>query len=274
MQQKTAARARTAITFAVTALIVVSEFAFLMMVNHLGDDVARRQTAQARVTGALETWQPGSDTTPVATAVRAFAATGAPEAARLQAATSTWTKFPTPTAEARLRAANLQRRERPAGRPPRGGAPHRADPRDPPARRLGRLVPLVPPAGTTPPAAAARRHRATGTRLQRATAAGPGAEQRRPRRRARAGRDRFLRQPVGLLRPGDLAGGADRLPLRRPAAARRRPAVHQAAGLVAGGRADRDAPDAARRRPRPDGRRHAEQPAGRRDDRRLGAHRP
>ena len=108
MQQKTATRARTAITFAVTALIVVSEFAFLMMVNHLGDGVARQQTAQARVSGALETWQPGSDTTPVTTAVRAFAASGAREAAPVQAAATTWTKFPTPTAEARLRAANLQ----------------------------------------------------------------------------------------------------------------------------------------------------------------------
>ena len=59
---------------------MLGEFGFLMSVYHLDDRVERQQYAQARVSGALATWQPGGDTAAVEEAVRALATTGAPGA--------------------------------------------------------------------------------------------------------------------------------------------------------------------------------------------------
>ncbi len=106
MEPSAGSRARMAITFVVTAIIVSSEFALLMVVNHLGDDVDRQQVAQAQVTGAVSTWQPGDDTASVERAVRAFDATGADEATSVRAATQVWAQRPSPSSFAQVRTAN------------------------------------------------------------------------------------------------------------------------------------------------------------------------
>src|SRR4051794_11932793 len=106
MEPSAGSRARMTITFVVTAIIVSSEFAFLMVVNHLGDDVDRQQVTQSQVTGALSTWRPGDDTAAVERAVRAFDATGADEATPVRAATQVWAQSPSLDSFAQVRSAN------------------------------------------------------------------------------------------------------------------------------------------------------------------------
>ncbi len=83
-------RARVPITILFTLVIVLGEFGFLQAVYHLDDHVGAQRVAQSRVSGALATWQTGSDPAPVEEAVRALATTDAPGAARLQGLTRTW----------------------------------------------------------------------------------------------------------------------------------------------------------------------------------------
>jgi diguanylate cyclase (GGDEF)-like protein/PAS domain S-box-containing protein len=90
MRPGTSSRARVPFTIVFTLLIVLGEFGFLQVVYHMDDHVDVQATAQARVAGALSTWQPGSDTSPVEEAVRALATTDVPGADRLQSLTRTW----------------------------------------------------------------------------------------------------------------------------------------------------------------------------------------
>ena len=106
MEPSAASRARMTITFVVTAIILVGEFAFLMVVNHLGDGVDDQLVAQAQVSGSLQSWQPGSDTGPVVRAVRSYSAQGGAESRPLLLATDAWASAPTPASFGRVQAAN------------------------------------------------------------------------------------------------------------------------------------------------------------------------
>ena len=89
MEPGTSQRARIPITILVTLLIVLGEFGFLQAVYHMDDHVDIQRAAQARVAGALETWQPGDDTGPVEEAVRGLGTldiSGAEEVQRLAGA--------------------------------------------------------------------------------------------------------------------------------------------------------------------------------------------
>ncbi len=99
-------RARGAVTILVTLVIVLGEFAFLMSVYHLDDHVEGQLVAQARVTGALETWQPGDDTAAVEEAVRSLATTAPAGVRRLETLTRSWAAAPDTTGLRRLRAAD------------------------------------------------------------------------------------------------------------------------------------------------------------------------
>ncbi len=94
MEPGTSSRARVPITILITCIIVLGEFGFLQGVLHLGDRVNSQRAAQARVAGALQTWQPGGDPAPVEEAVRALAATGSGGSVALQDATRTWAGNP------------------------------------------------------------------------------------------------------------------------------------------------------------------------------------
>jgi diguanylate cyclase (GGDEF)-like protein/PAS domain S-box-containing protein len=106
MDPSAGSRARMTITFLVTAIIVVSEFAFLMAVNHLGDGVDSQQVAQARVTGALQSWEQGAETGPVVRAVRGYSALGGSDARSLLLATNAWAQNPSPATLARVQTVN------------------------------------------------------------------------------------------------------------------------------------------------------------------------
>jgi hypothetical protein len=51
-------RVRAVATFALTALLLLGEFGFVMGVYHLDDDVAARQRAETRLSGTLTAWRP------------------------------------------------------------------------------------------------------------------------------------------------------------------------------------------------------------------------
>jgi diguanylate cyclase (GGDEF)-like protein/PAS domain S-box-containing protein len=106
MEPSTTSRARVSITLLVTLVVVLGEFGLLMAVYRLDDRVAAQRAAQARVSGALETWQPGADTAGVEQAVRALAASGTPGTRDLQALTRDWTVTRSPADLDRLAAAN------------------------------------------------------------------------------------------------------------------------------------------------------------------------
>jgi diguanylate cyclase (GGDEF)-like protein/PAS domain S-box-containing protein len=106
MEPSTSSRARISITFLVTMVIVLAEFGFLQAVYHLDDRVETQRAAQARVTGALETWQSGADTDPVEEAVRGLVATDTPGSAELQTLARTWAGSLEPADLARLQSAN------------------------------------------------------------------------------------------------------------------------------------------------------------------------
>ena len=99
-------RVRGAVTILVTLVIVLGEFAFLMSVYHLDDQVEGQLVAQARVTGALETWQPGADTAAVEEAVRSLATTAPAGVRRLETLTRSWAAAPDATGLRRVRAAD------------------------------------------------------------------------------------------------------------------------------------------------------------------------
>ena len=106
MEPGTSSRARVPITILFTLLIVLGEFGFLQAVYHLDDHVGTQRAAQARVSGALATWQAGSDTGPVEEAVRMLAATDTDGAGHLQDLTRTWATSLDATDLQTLRAAN------------------------------------------------------------------------------------------------------------------------------------------------------------------------
>ena len=111
MGPSVSSRARVAVTFLVTVVIVLSEFAFLLSVYHLDDHVSLQQAAQARVTGALQTWRPGDETAPVETAVRALRSSGTAGGPRLEALAHAWATSPDQADQAalsRLEAADEQ----------------------------------------------------------------------------------------------------------------------------------------------------------------------
>ena len=99
-------RVRGAVTILVTLGIVLGEFAFLMSVYHLDDQVESQLVAQARVTGALQTWQPGTDTAAVEEAVRSLATTAPAGVRRLETLTHAWAAAPDATGLRRVRAAD------------------------------------------------------------------------------------------------------------------------------------------------------------------------
>lgn len=90
MEPGTSSRARVPITILVTLVVVLGEFGFLKAVYHMDDHVDLQRAAQARVTGALDAWSPGTSTAPVEEAVRALGTTHAPGAAHLHELTRTW----------------------------------------------------------------------------------------------------------------------------------------------------------------------------------------
>ncbi|CAN5426261.1 hypothetical protein BH10ACT10_BH10ACT10_23640 [soil metagenome] len=90
METGASSRARVLITILFTLAIVLGEFGFLQAVYHLDDHVGAQSVAQSRVSGALSTWQSGSDPAPVEEAVRTLAATDVAGAGKLQELTRTW----------------------------------------------------------------------------------------------------------------------------------------------------------------------------------------
>jgi diguanylate cyclase (GGDEF)-like protein/PAS domain S-box-containing protein len=106
MEPSTSSRARVSITLLVTLVVVLAEFGLLMGVYHLDDHVDVQRAAQSRVAGALESWEPGDDTSVVEEAVRALAATDTPGARNLQTLVRTWAATQSRTDLFRLTSAN------------------------------------------------------------------------------------------------------------------------------------------------------------------------
>ena len=106
MEPGTSQRARIPITILVTLLIVLGEFGFLQAVYHMDDHVDIQRAAQARVAGALETWQPGDDTGPVEEAVRGLGTLDISGAEEVQRLAGAWASSLDPLDLRRLQKAN------------------------------------------------------------------------------------------------------------------------------------------------------------------------
>lgn len=75
----------------VALAFVVTEFVFLSWLFHLDDGADARDRAQARAAVALDVWEPGAPTAPVAEAVRSLSGSGIADADALDAALTDWT---------------------------------------------------------------------------------------------------------------------------------------------------------------------------------------
>lgn len=71
-------------------LVVLGEFLLLMSVYRLDDGIQVERSAQARLTGALDTWRPGDPTGPVTSAVRSLTATGSQGATGVAELAQSW----------------------------------------------------------------------------------------------------------------------------------------------------------------------------------------
>ena len=252
MDPSTSSRARVAITILVTLVIVLGEFGFLQA--RLPPRRPRRARSRPRTpgsSGALATWQTGSDTAPVEDAVRD------PRRDRRRRCRRAPAAHPRPgppslDADRPPEPAHRQRRPRPLDRR-RAATPSTVAS----ACILGSLLVLVSIGWFVWFRRLVRRHREraapahreAGPRLRRAPAARPRAEQRRPRRVLEPDSTATFVSPVGhassAARPRP-----DRPALRRPAAPPRRTHVHPHAGRPRRGRPAGDPADPARRRPR------------------------
>jgi diguanylate cyclase (GGDEF)-like protein/PAS domain S-box-containing protein len=108
MQPSGSSRVRVPVTVLVTLLVVLAEFAFLEAVYHLDDGVQAQRAASARLTGVLQSWQPGDAAGPVRDAARALDDLDAPGAAGVRPAADALTTSGSPAALARLRSATAE----------------------------------------------------------------------------------------------------------------------------------------------------------------------